>query len=69
LSFLVVVFGGGVSFSLTTFTALGVVWELLVKKKKSCSPAEKSEFGIAGNALQHPVRKFHGLLSAASEIP
>jgi hypothetical protein len=29
----------------------------------------ENELGVAINALQNPVRKFHGLLSAASEIP
>jgi len=31
--------------------------------------SRENELGIAINALQYPVRKFHGLLSAASENP
>jgi hypothetical protein len=31
--------------------------------------SRENELGVAINALQNPVRKFHGLLSAASEIP
>jgi hypothetical protein len=31
--------------------------------------SRENELGVALNALQNPVRKFHGLLSAASEIP
>jgi hypothetical protein len=31
--------------------------------------SRENELGVAINALQNPVRKFHGLLSTASEIP
>jgi hypothetical protein len=67
LSFLVVVFGGGVSFSLATLTVLGVVCELLVKEKELLT-RRKNEIGVAVNALQSPVSKFHGFFLSGTNF-
>src|ERR1017187_5669925 len=45
-----------------------VVFEFFFEEEKLLSSRE-NELGVAIDALQNPVRKFHGLLSAASEIP
>ena len=58
----------GASLSLAFLAAFWVVSEMFFDEEKLLSSRE-NELGVAINALQNPVRKFHGLLSAASEIP
>ena len=58
----------GTSLGLALLAAFWVVFELFFNEEKLLSGCE-NELGVAINALQNPVRKFHGLLSAASEIP
>ena len=58
----------GASLGFTFFAAFWVVFELFFEEEELLSSRE-NELGAAINALQNPVRKFHGLLSAASEIP
>jgi hypothetical protein len=58
----------GASLGLAFLAAFWVVFELFFNEEKLLSGCE-NELGVAINALQNPVRKFHGLLSAASEIP
>ena len=57
----------GASLGLTFFAASWVVLEFFFVEEELLSSRE-NEVGVAVNALQNPVRKFHGLLSAASEI-
>jgi hypothetical protein len=52
---------------LTCLAAFRVVLEFLLEKEELLSSCE-NELGGAVNALQNPVREFHWLLSAASEI-
>src|ERR1035437_1076313 len=58
----------GASLGLAFLAAFWVVSEMFFDEEKLLSSRE-NELGVAINALQNPVRKFHGLLSAASEIP
>jgi hypothetical protein len=58
----------GASLGLAFLAAFWVVFELFFNEEKLLSGCE-NELGVAINAHQNPVRKFHGLLSAASEIP
>jgi hypothetical protein len=57
-----------VPLGLAYLAVLWVVHELLLVEEKLLSRRE-NELGVTVNALQNPVRKFHGLLSAASEFP
>src|ERR1035438_8424725 len=57
----------GASLGLALFAASWVVLEFFFVEEELLSSRE-NEVGVAVNALQNPVRKFHGLLSAASEI-
>ena len=54
--------------NLSSIAAFWVVYELFFAEEKLLSSRE-NELGVAINALQNPVCKFHGLLSAASETP
>ena len=58
----------GASLGLAFLAAFWGVFEMFFAEEKLLSSRE-NELGVAINALQNPVRKFHGLLSAASEIP
>jgi hypothetical protein len=58
----------GASLDLAFLAAFWIVFELFFEEEKLLSSRE-NELDVAINALQNPVRKFHGLLSAASEIP
>jgi hypothetical protein len=58
----------GVSLGLAFLAAFWVVFEMFFDEEESLSSRE-NELGAAINALQNPVRKFHGLLSEASEVP
>src|ERR1035437_3733073 len=57
----------GASLGFASLAAFWVVFELFFEEEELLSSRE-NELGVAINALQNPVRKFHGLLSAASEI-
>jgi hypothetical protein len=57
----------GTSLSLAFLAAFWGVFEMFFAEEKLLSSRE-NELGVATNALQNPVRNFHGLLSAASEI-
>jgi len=56
------------AFCLAFLAAFWVVFELFFEEEKLLSGCE-NELGVAINARQNPIRKFHGLLSAASKIP
>ena len=58
----------GASLGLASLAAFWVVCELFFDKEELLSSRE-NELGAAINALQNPVSKFHGRLSAASEVP
>ena len=58
----------GASLGLAFLAAFWGVFEMFFAEEKLLSSRE-NELGVATNALQNPVRNFHGLLSAASEIP
>ena len=58
----------GASLGLAFLAAFWGVFEMFFDEEELLSSRE-NELGVAINALQNPVRKFHGLLSAASEIP
>ena len=58
--------GASLTLNLASIAAFWVVFELFFTEEKLLSSRE-NELGVAINALQNPVRIFHGLLSAASE--
>src|SRR5664280_1080273 len=60
--------GASLTLNLASIAAFWVVFELFFTEEKLLSSRE-NELGAAINALQNPVRKFHGLLSTASEVP
>ena len=57
----------GASLGLAFLAAFRVVYESFFVEEKLL-PSREIELGVAVNALQNPVRKFHGLLSTAPEI-
>src|SRR5665213_1730051 len=58
----------GASLGFASLAAFWGVFELFFEEEELLSSRE-NELGVAINALQNPVRKFHGLLSAASQNP
>ena len=52
----------GASLGLTLFAAFWVILEFFFVEEELLTSRE-NELGIAVNALQYPVRKFHGVLS------